>query len=153
MNENRINRRQFAAVAVTGTAASLLGLSSAAAADATPPAIGMIAESAIDDEGLNFVQGPWGTCINGQTFQEHAVATHRGYHTLDRGGKLHIAAATAKSQWTDWRVVTTSDRDYVGEPRVDVLRWRDERVLSVYVQQKPDLPGNPSPLRLIDFRR
>jgi hypothetical protein len=37
------------------------------------------AETVIDEEGLNFARGPWGTCINGQTFQEQAVATHRGW--------------------------------------------------------------------------
>ena len=73
------------------------------------------------------------------------------YHGHEHGGKLHVAAATAKARWTDWRVVYTSDRDFVGEPRVDLLRWRAEHLLSVYVQQKPDLPGNPSPLRLIEF--
>ncbi len=78
--------------------------------------------------------------------------TNLEYHGQDSGGKLHVAAASAKSQWTDWRVVYTSDRDFVGEPRVDVLRWRVESGLSVYVQQKPDLPGKPSPLRLLDFR-
>jgi hypothetical protein len=63
-----------------------------------------------------------------------------------------VAAATAKAQWTDWRVVYLSDRDYVGEPRVDVLRWRAEHVLSVYGQQKPAQPGDSSPLWLMDFR-
>lgn len=28
------------------------------------------AETVIDGEGLNFARGPWGTCLNGQTFQE-----------------------------------------------------------------------------------
>jgi len=74
------------------------------------------------------------------------------YHEQDRGGRLHVAAATAKEQWTDWRVVYTSDRDYVGEPRVDVLRWRAEHVLSAYVQQKPAQPGQPSSLWLIDLQ-
>ncbi|MBM4095094.1 MAG: hypothetical protein FJ276_37665 [Planctomycetes bacterium] len=74
------------------------------------------------------------------------------YHDRDRGGRLHVAAATAKAQWTDWRVVHASDRDYVGEPRVDALSWRAEHVLSVYVQQKPAQPGQPSPLWLIDLQ-
>lgn len=74
------------------------------------------------------------------------------YHEQDRGGRLHVAAATAKEQWTDWRVAYTSDRDYVGEPRVDVLRWRAEHLLSVYVQQKPAQPGQPSSLSLIDLQ-
>ena len=77
--------------------------------------------------------------------------TELDYHGDDRGGKLHVATATAESGWTDWRVVYASDRDYVGEPRVDFLRWQREGVLSVYAQQKPDRPGAPSPLRVIDF--
>jgi hypothetical protein len=73
------------------------------------------------------------------------------YHGREHGGRLHVAAATAKARWTDWRVVYKSDRDFVGEPRVDLLRWRAERLLSVYVQQKPVQSGNPSSLRLIEF--
>ncbi|MHB8900784.1 MAG: BNR repeat-containing protein, partial [Thermoguttaceae bacterium] len=64
--------------------------------------------------------------------------TNLDYHGQDNGGKLHVAAATAKARWTDWRIVYSSERDYVGEPRVDLLRWRAEQVLSVYAQQKPD---------------
>jgi len=74
------------------------------------------------------------------------------YHEQNRGGKRHVAAATAKEQWTDWRVVYTSECDYVGEPRVDLLRWRAEHLLSVYVQQKPAQPGQPSSLWSIDLQ-
>jgi len=74
------------------------------------------------------------------------------YHEQDPGGKLHVAAAMARKAWADWRVVYTSDRDYVGEPRVDMLRWRAEHLLSVYVQQKPAQPGQPSSLWLIDLQ-
>lgn len=74
------------------------------------------------------------------------------YHRQDPGGRLHVAAATAAHQWKDWQVVSVSDRDYVGEPRVDGLRWQSERVVSVYVQQKPSQPGHPSPLRAVDWR-
>ena len=31
-------------------------------------------------------------------------------------------------------------------------RWESEGVLSVYVQEKPQKPGAPSPLRVISFR-
>lgn len=79
MVEIHMNRRQFAAVAATGATGSMLACCSSMAADAGQIGIRMVAETAIDDAALNFVKGPWGTCINGQTFQEHAVATHRGY--------------------------------------------------------------------------
>jgi hypothetical protein len=75
------------------------------------------------------------------------------YHGQDRGGKLHVAAATARAKWKDWHVIHTSEYDCVGEPRVDLARWRAQDVLSVYVQQKPDAPGEPSTLRVLDFER
>lgn len=73
------------------------------------------------------------------------------YEKTDTSGKLHVAVASAKARWTDWRVVYVSDRDYMGEPRVDTLRWRAEGILSVYVQQWPMEDGKPSPLWSIDF--
>ena len=71
----------------------LLGSVSSLGAE-PPPVRRMVAETVIDEEGLNFSQGPWGTCINGQTFQEQAVATFQGcqYATyFHSSGRLGIA--------------------------------------------------------------
>jgi hypothetical protein len=64
------------------------------------------------------------------------------YHGQDPGGRLHIATASAQSEaWSDWRIVWTSEQQFTGEPRVDPVRWANDRVLSVYVQEHPDKPG------------
>jgi hypothetical protein len=70
---------------------------------------------------------------------------------IDPGGELMIA--TAKSDtWTDWRIVWKSDRAFVGEPLIDHDRWKQTGVLSVYAQEKPKTAGEPSLLRVLDFR-
>jgi hypothetical protein len=74
------------------------------------------------------------------------------YHGQDPGGRLHIAVAAAQPDaWSDWRVVWTSPQQFTGEPRVDPVRWANEGVLSVYVQEHPAKPGQSSALHAIDF--
>jgi hypothetical protein len=63
---------------VSGMLLFLLGSIPSLGAEPSPD-LRMVVETVIDAEGLNFSKGPWGTCINGQTFQEQAVATHQGY--------------------------------------------------------------------------
>jgi hypothetical protein len=56
--------------------------------------IRLLADTVIDAEALNFKSGPFGTCINGQTFQEQALATCRGHQYaayFDAAGRLSIA--------------------------------------------------------------
>lgn len=38
-----------------------------------------VTDSIVDGGGLNFAQGAYGTCINGQTFQQEALVSFRGY--------------------------------------------------------------------------
>jgi len=73
------------------------------------------------------------------------------YHGTDPGGPLHIFKATAARDWNDWQEVFRSKQSFVGEPRVDKYRWLQERVLSIYAQETPAEPGNPSTLRVMDF--
>jgi hypothetical protein len=73
------------------------------------------------------------------------------YHGTDPGGKLTIAKASAKSGWSDWRIVWESQVQFAGEPRVDAARLARDGVLSVYVQQLPKAAGEPSALHAIDF--
>lgn len=74
------------------------------------------------------------------------------YHGRDPGGRLRIAMATERTGWTDWKTVWESSAQFVGEPLVDPVRWSDERVLSVYVQERPAEAGAPSALHVLDFR-
>lgn len=73
------------------------------------------------------------------------------YHGVDPGGKLTIAKATSAADWSDWRIVWESERQFAGEPRVDAARWSTGGVLSVYVQRLPAAPGAASALHAIDF--
>lgn len=74
------------------------------------------------------------------------------YHGADVGGPLHIATASAKREWNDRNDVYSSANSFVGEPRVDKYRWQKERVLSVYTQEAPLKPGQPSRLHVLDFK-
>lgn len=67
-------------------------------------------------------------------------------------GDLVIVAATAKSKWQDWHVVVEEKGPFVNEMLGDPTRWKTEKILSVMVQQTPDVLGTPSPLRVVDYR-
>ncbi|EIP99749.1 hypothetical protein OpiT1DRAFT_04278 [Opitutaceae bacterium TAV1] len=84
----------------------------------------------------------------------HGTGPDLNYHGGDRGVHLAIATATEASGWTDWKVSQPLPPDYIfqGEPLLDVGRWEREKILSIYYQQKPEIPGNPASLRVIDLR-
>ncbi|WP_236620966.1 BNR repeat-containing protein [Rhodopirellula sallentina] len=66
----------------------------------------------------------------------------------------------SRSLW-QWERLPTPEQPTFGEPLVDVTRWEEEQVLSVYVQSPPKriirtdkrdpIDGVPSPLHVIDF--
>ena len=66
-------------------------------------------------------------------------------------GKLFIAAATAASQWKDWRVIHSEDGPFFNEMLGDLPRWKATGILSILVQESPAHAHQPTPLRLIDF--
>jgi BNR repeat-containing family member len=67
------------------------------------------------------------------------------------GGDLVIAAATAATKWTDWKVVHTEKGPFVNEMLGDPYRWRSEGILSVMVQESPPEPHDPTALRIVDL--
>jgi len=73
------------------------------------------------------------------------------YHGTDPGGPLVIFKAAPAGDWAGWREVYRSEKSFVGEPRLDADRWRQDGVLSVYAQEAPSAPGKPSPLHVLDF--
>ncbi len=73
------------------------------------------------------------------------------YHNQEPGGRLTVAVASEASGWTDWQEVFTTDRVSIGEPLLDHPRWASDQTLSIYLQDKPDQPGQPSALRVIDL--
>jgi hypothetical protein len=76
-------------------------------------------------------------------------AWSREIFSLD--GKLIIAAATADSRWTDWKIIHTEKGPFFNEMLGDVYRWKSQGVLSIMVQQSPKQAHEPTPLRIIDF--
>ena len=65
MSPDRISRRQFGMIAAAGMAGGLVGSRLAAATDIRP-FFRLASESVIEDQALNFAEGPWGTCTNRQ---------------------------------------------------------------------------------------
>lgn len=73
------------------------------------------------------------------------------YHGQDPGGVLTVMMATERREWRDWKPVWTSGLTHVGEPMLDLGRWKDEHTLSIYTQERPSQPGAPSPLHVVDI--
>jgi hypothetical protein len=65
---------------------------------------------------------------------------------------LVIATASARNRWQDWSIVKEEIGPFINEMLADPTRWKEDRIVSVLVQQKPESPGAPSPLRIIDYR-
>lgn len=125
-----------------------------------------LSDSVIVSNALNFASGPFGTCINGQTFQQEAMVSFKGwqYATFFAEGGVLCAARrrlpdgawqtirfTEKSGWADWKVAWSAETLSVGEPLLDADRWRRDHVISIYTQMRPAAPGAPSPLRVMDL--
>ena len=70
---------------------------------------------------------------------------------LHSEGTLVIAAATSGSKWQDWKIVHRERGPFVNEMLGDVYRWKKQGVLSIMVQETPEKPHQPTPLRILDF--
>ena len=66
-------------------------------------------------------------------------------------GDLVIAAATAKSKWTDWQIIHVEKGPFVNEMLGDFYRWEENGILSVVVQEMPDMKHQSTALRILDF--
>ena len=68
-----------------------------------------------------------------------------------RHADLKIAVATAKSGYTDWRIVHVERGPFANEMLADTHRWQRDGTLSVMVQETAD-HHVPSRLRIVEFR-
>lgn len=66
-------------------------------------------------------------------------------------GSLRIAAATAASEWTDWKIVHVEKGPFVNEMLGDPYRWKTEGILSILVQESPQKDHQSTALRILDF--
>jgi hypothetical protein len=67
-------------------------------------------------------------------------------------GELRIAAATAASQWTDWKIIYQDPGHYMNEPLIDLPRLQQTGLLSILVQDTAATPRESTPLRILDFK-
>ncbi len=74
----------------------------------------------IDPAALNFPDGPWGTCVNGQTYQQEAIVSFRGWQYaayFGAGGALCVARrALPEGKWevvrfTDYTFASATPND------------------------------------------
>lgn len=66
-------------------------------------------------------------------------------------GDLVIAAATAASDWTDWKVIQVENGPFLNDMLGDPYRWRRDGVLSILAQESPREDHQPTRLRVLDF--
>ena len=67
-------------------------------------------------------------------------------------GDLVIAAASAESEWTDWKIIYVEKGPFVNEMLGDPVRWKSDGILSVMVQKMPEEKHQPTALRILDFQ-
>lgn len=64
---------------------------------------------------------------------------------------LSIAAATAKTQWTDWKIIHREPGPFTGQAQLD--RYQNAGLISVYIEKKPEnVRATASILNVFDFR-
>lgn len=68
-------------------------------------------------------------------------------------GTLTIAAATEASGWSDWQIIYEDNSNYyLNEMLTDPVRFEEDNIISVMVQQSPSYSGEPTPLKIIEFQ-
>ncbi len=91
--------------------------------------------------------------------EDNAVLIFGGWQKAEAGaadiyfnaGVLTVMAATAASEWGDWKEVYRQEGPYLNEMLGDKARWKAEGVLSVMAQDNPTTVGGASALRVIDL--
>jgi hypothetical protein len=82
---------------------------------------------------------------------DNAYLIFRNADLFVQSGDLVIAAATASSKWTDWKVIHTEKGPFVNEMLGDLYRWKRDGILSIMVQDAPAKAHEVTPLRILDF--
>ena len=70
----------------------------------------------------------------------------------NRDNKIAIAAATPAGAYADWGLIKERAGNFTGEAKVDVVRLRQDNILSVYMHENPSKPHEGTPLHVIDFK-
>lgn len=64
---------------------------------------------------------------------------------------LTLWAATESNHYRDWKLIHTEKGPWNGEPLPDLSRWREEGILSIYMQKDPSEDHEPTDLYVVDF--
>jgi len=66
-------------------------------------------------------------------------------------GKIVLCGATARNQYRDWKTLHVEDGPWDGEPLPDLSRWRQEGILSIYIQEAPSQKRQPTGVYILEF--
>lgn len=66
-------------------------------------------------------------------------------------GDLLILGATSGANWEDWKTLHVEKGPFINEMLGDYYRWKQDKILSVMVQESPQEPHEATPLRILDF--
>jgi len=109
-----------------------------------------------DDDGRwrrNEVFHPVGSGADSERNRPKLVSTSNSdlIAMVNNKAQIVLLAATAESEFRDWRVIHIEEGPWNGEPLPDLSRWREEGVLSIYMQKDPPNAGEPTDLYVVDF--
>lgn len=102
-----------------------------------------------EDRSWQHRELPW---ISGSRPKLFLDRMDNAFMVYEKEENLEIAAASAKSLYTDWRVIHIEQGPFVNEMLGDPFRWEQEGILSVLVQVSPEQASEPTPLHVLDFQ-
>lgn len=102
-----------------------------------------------EDRSWQHRELPW---ISGSRPKLFLDRMDNAFMVYEKEENLEIAAASAKSLYTDWRVIHIEEGPFVNEMLGDPFRWEQEGILSVLVQVSPEQASEPTPLHVLDFQ-
>ena len=70
---------------------------------------------------------------------------------FNNNAEIVLCGATQDNHYNDWKVIHKEKGPWDGEPLPDLSRWREERILSIYMQKEPSKSGEATDLYVIDF--
>tara|TARA_R110002033_G_scaffold45564_4_gene89243 strand:- start:626 stop:2059 length:1434 start_codon:yes stop_codon:yes gene_type:complete len=82
----------------------------------------------------------------------YAGNTKGGINNYDQNNRdLVIAMATAKNKWRDWSISHVVKGPFVNDMLGDFYRWKEEGILSIMVQDVPNVKSKKSRLKVVDL--
>ncbi|MCX7046589.1 MAG: BNR repeat-containing protein [Candidatus Sumerlaeota bacterium] len=80
-----------------------------------------LSNTVVDTAGLTLTTGTYGTCINGESFQQDAVISHKGWqYVAYYNSRLHVCVARRKLPASPWQTAELTDYVFKGGGLKDV---------------------------------